>query len=488
MTNNNNSNLLEEQLNKISQRAKRDSAIKLQDLTYIMAADESYNDILPELWDKFDLNKANRIPQLNYENGRLDKNGNLKFKEDRVGAWWWVWARLAIITEIDEFYFKELPPVINSLPLYYFTRGELIKVEDGNKRKEDHFVKLDDLEAFIKNIEEKYSLNIPLPTRLFPDHKDKITAKKALPEEIKPGEEIPGKEIMDKHRIKDFQLLDCIREEGIDECVSKMKNKPNPYRAKLQPFSPSSLKQIEIQHHLMKPSEHDIENDKLFKENEFNPNYDIKVKRVEYLLPHIPKLIFKKIEVEETLKKYGLYQPNEITSKRPIEQRKAIFPCEPGTKWEDITITLIANDTVRIKTPQDEGRFTYHELGLSDKRRGDEPKKALWGLFKLFAEKNGFVSPQNVRYDPRRADTAKRLNKHLQEVFRIQDSIYQGHYRKEKGYRTKIKFSDARQSTIISTSTDEDEFSQDIIDTFKETGNLDMERIGASKNKRPPQD
>jgi hypothetical protein len=189
MTNNNNSNLSEEQLNKISQRAKRDRAIKLQDLIYIMAADESYNDILPELWDIFDLNKAknNRIPQLKYGNGRLDKNGNLKSKEDRVGAWWWLWARLAIITEIDEFYFKELPPVINSLPLYCFTRGELINVKDGNKRKEDHFVKLNDLEAFLNDIKREYDLTLPLPSRFFPDRREENETPKTpfFPEKVK---------------------------------------------------------------------------------------------------------------------------------------------------------------------------------------------------------------------------------------------------------------------------------------------------------------
>ncbi len=170
------------------------------------------------------------------------------------------------------------------------------------------------------------------------------------------------------------------------------------------------------------------------------------------------------------------------------EPLSTVFPCKPGTKWENITITLVANDMVRIKTPQGEGRFTYHELGLSDKRKGDEPKKALWGLFKLFAEKNNFISRENIEYDPMLPDTAKRLNAHLKKLFGIQDSIYKGHYKKEGGYRTKIKFSDPRQSTIISKSADKDENAQYIKEIFQEADKLDISRIGASQKKKYTKD
>ena len=130
-----------------------------------------------------------------------------------------------------------------------------------------------------------------------------------------------------------------------------------------------------------------------------------------------------------------------VEATRSAEQEKAIFPCKPGTKWEDIIMTLGANDMVKIKTPQGEGRFTYHELGMSDKRAGDKPTM-LWELLKLFAKNQGFISSQNPNYDPKLPDTAKRLNKHLKGRFRINETIYIGHYKKEKGYKTKIKFYD----------------------------------------------
>ncbi|NQT56100.1 MAG: hypothetical protein HQ551_07715 [Desulfobacteraceae bacterium] len=125
----------------------------------------------------------------------------------------------------------------------------------------------------------------------------------------------------------------------------------------------------------------------------------------------------------------------------PEEPQGKIFFCGPETKWKDIKITLVADDMVRVKTPKGENRCTYHELGMSDKRIGDKPTM-LWELLKLFAKNDGFISSMNPKYDRCLPDTAKRLNAHLKKLFGINESIYQGHYKKMKGYRTKIKFSD----------------------------------------------
>ena len=120
--------------------------------------------------------------------------------------------------------------------------------------------------------------------------------------------------------------------------------------------------------------------------------------------------------------------------------KKSIVNCKAGTRWEDIKITLIADDTVSIITPEIKERFKYSELGLSDKRKGDQPI-VLWTLLKLFAENKGFISRSNPKYDPKLPDWAKRLNMHLKGLFGINESIYTGHYKKEKGYRARINFS-----------------------------------------------
>jgi hypothetical protein len=158
------------------------------------------------------------------------------------------------------------------------------------------------------------------------------------------------------------------------------------------------------------------------------------------LLVYLDEALFKIDDVLEFEKKYNLI-PNEKNSKA---QHQKAFPCEPGTRWNDVKITLVDNENVRIETPQGNGRFSYQELGMSDKRSTNKPK-GMWALFKLFAQNQGYISRTNPKYDPTIPDTAKRLNKHLQTLFDIPESIFTGYYKAEKGYRVKIFFSDQTQ-------------------------------------------
>jgi len=135
----------------------------------------------------------------------------------------------------------------------------------------------------------------------------------------------------------------------------------------------------------------------------------------------------------------------------PEKNSKRVFPCEPNTPWEKVEITLVDNNTVRVKTPQGEGLFTYHQLGMADRRKGDSNTK-LWRLFVAFAKLNGVLSSENLDYARRYLDsltqddlktlpkTANRLNTHLKSLFDIKDSVYKNHYRKEKAYKMKIRF------------------------------------------------
>jgi hypothetical protein len=150
-----------------------------------------------------------------------------------------------------------------------------------------------------------------------------------------------------------------------------------------------------------------------------------------YLLPFV-----ERFEKEHP----ALLKENEQTSE------KTVFPCKPGTRWEYITIILLADDMVKVKTPQGEGRFTYHQLGFADKRKGDQPTM-LWTLLKAFAGTQGRISrSEGVEYSPRLPDSAKRLDKSLQKIFGINERIYKGHYRAEKGYTTRFTVLDHRET------------------------------------------
>lgn len=145
-----------------------------------------------------------------------------------------------------------------------------------------------------------------------------------------------------------------------------------------------------------------------------------------------------------------LFPNDEVDADNKSIPEKSLpnFLYEPETKWEDIKITLIDNNTVRIETPKVNSLFSYHELGMSDKRDGSKPTQ-IWLLLKSFAKFTGRIDSETGRYNPKRPDIAKRLNKHLKDLFGIKESIYKYHYKKHKAYITRIIFNDQTDQNPI---------------------------------------
>lgn len=120
------------------------------------------------------------------------------------------------------------------------------------------------------------------------------------------------------------------------------------------------------------------------------------------------------------------------------------FPCEPGTRWEDVTFILKSDELVYVKTPMGDGRMRFDQLGFVDKRKGDAPNISTWPLFTVFARLEGKISIQSPYYDRRTPDKARLLNRHLKRLFGINDSIYTEHYRKFKRYKVRFHIRDER--------------------------------------------
>lgn len=152
-------------------------------------------------------------------------------------------------------------------------------------------------------------IGIPLPTRLFRDRER---------EKIKIGEMLKGEEIIDKYEIKPFQLLYCIKEELTKEF------EVYGYKAKLQPYSPIFFQRIHIRSFYIGqvPS------------MPFNPYNDQEIDHIEDLLPHLSDLIFKRSEVEEALREYGLYQQEETGTVDTAEAEDSPLPDDKATGLE----------------------------------------------------------------------------------------------------------------------------------------------------------
>ena len=185
---------------------------------------------------------------------------------------------------------------------------------------------------------------------------------------------------------------------------------------------------------------------------------DSKQERLD-LISKIHTYLYKLEDVEVVCSDYDTDRAENPSLNSFVEESEAnkeysgpeisIIPCPPGTKWEDIRITLTSAETVRIKTPLGEKHFTFHQLGLSHIQNPEKPIK-LWFVLKILANNQGTLSwNDNIDEKDRNniSESMRRLNKRLQKLFGINDSIFKDSYKKLKKYDSKIFFSD---QTIVS--------------------------------------
>jgi hypothetical protein len=154
-----------------------------------------------------------------------------------------------------------------------------------------------------------------------------------------------------------------------------------------------------------------------------------------------PDMLYKVFEIIVSFK-----SSEEPESKPDIEVADEFLPAPRGTKWEDITITLLAKDMVEVKIKDKFQRFSYHELFMSDKRSGDKPKGMWWFLVHLLKSK-GFISRQSDHYDSMLTEKAKSFKAHMKKIFKIDEGVI-SHYKTDKGYKAKFKTSDSTHGTF----------------------------------------
>jgi len=125
------------------------------------------------------------------------------------------------------------------------------------------------------------------------------------------------------------------------------------------------------------------------------------------------------------------------------------FPTPSGTKWEEVTITFISNESIRIKAREVSKKFHFSEIGFGDRRSADKPNM-IWKYFHALAQLSGELAwddPLDLGGRPVDIDrdvAQKRisvLRKTLQTIVGIKDDpIYT--YRKKGLYKTRFSLRD----------------------------------------------
>jgi len=210
-------------VSEIAENARELGAIRLDHLIIVLAEDESYIEALPELWDAFNLGEAAvKLPRNEYP------EANLKASTTRAGAWFWLLTRFAGTSEQDNFYFKALPKR-KLLPMYDLLDGELTKTVGA--RREDQYVKLEDLKSFLDHVARRHNISLSLPWRLF----GRTDGQKKTQAEVEPPVD---------HLKETEGTVDTV-EEGIGENVNLEKGHFKPYHQSVVNLIEDAVAEIE---------------------------------------------------------------------------------------------------------------------------------------------------------------------------------------------------------------------------------------------------
>ena len=128
--------------------------------------------------------------------------------------------------------------------------------------------------------------------------------------------------------------------------------------------------------------------------------------------------------------------PRDKNAERPIAQ----FLSPPGLRWEEVTITFISDDSIKVEARGHTEKYTFAEIGFKDRRKGDLPDTR-WGTLKTIAEHEGEV-PWKANLTQEQRHQLKKivsdLRKRLKALMQIDDDPFEP-YRTANAYKTKFK-------------------------------------------------
>lgn len=143
---------------------------------------------------------------------------------------------------------------------------------------------------------------------------------------------------------------------------------------------------------------------------------------------------------------YSLSTSDEI-EKSQSTVKENCFQRVRGLTWERISFNILSNEMIEIKTEDCKGRYTYHELGFQDARKGDNHNK-LWGVLLVFGNQGGNIDWKTcaqIKDVNQLKKDVQRIGKKLKDFMGLTDSPFRT-YHKSRGYETKFSFKDSRHS------------------------------------------
>jgi hypothetical protein len=150
--------------------------------------------------------------------------------------------------------------------------------------------------------------------------------------------------------------------------------------------------------------------------------------------------------------------PESVSQAKPVPSKVRVtanFPLPEGTKWRDVTLTIVSKDSVKISAAGVSKRFMFNELGFLDQRRGDMPDTR-WEILLLLAKQNGKLTWESNISSPQKncvQSAISDIRGRLKQLTNLKEDPFEA-YRACKAYRTKFTIRDASFSDESDSSDD----------------------------------
>ncbi len=111
------------------------------------------------------------------------------------------------------------------------------------------------------------------------------------------------------------------------------------------------------------------------------------------------------------------------------------FPTPPGSKWSEVKMRFLDNETVTVSCKGVQRKLRYDQLGFTDGRNGKPDTQ--WALLRVFANDGGAITWRSEGARQERRKQVQRLNDRLREFFLIEGAPI-AHDDEIGGWRTPI--------------------------------------------------
>ncbi|MBR59543.1 MAG: hypothetical protein CMH54_16200 [Myxococcales bacterium] len=188
-------------------------------------------------------------------------------------------------------------------------------------------------------------------------------------------------------------------------------------------------------------------------------------------------------EVDRWVKEFSPRTPMRLPDSLQDQKLNEDLPDSAESRWalldwDQITIELVSNDSIRISGGGKSETYHYQKLGFNDGRKIDQPNRC-WSVLQKLTEHGEFSWETDI--DQRTRNQAKKaiqiIRKKLKEIIGIDEDPFEN-YRKVKAYKPKFKLVDKRYGgTGIENAlkpetqnfeNEEDAIDSDILDMMNE--------------------